>query len=273
MAQKLPSGCFPARIRRTYKLNGFALTETNYGPHRSLPKHSHEHACFVVVLQGAFTETYGSRSRSCSTSDLIFRPPEEVHFDKFLGGGGRCLTIEFAPWRLQSVQEISAGLNNSADFREVPLNYITKRLYREFCELDNISALAIEGLILEMTAQVLRLTARKPRLISAHRLEQAKEIIHAEFSGSLKLSAIASLIGTHPVYLAREFRKSYGCTIGEYVRRLRVEFACNELSKPHASLVEIALRSGFCDQSHFSRTFQRLIGITPSKYRALICRG
>jgi len=74
-------------------------------------------------------------------------------------------------------------------------------------------------------------------------------------------------VGIHPVHLAREFRRHYQCTIGEYVRRLKVEYACLQISVSEASLHQIALAAGFFDQSHFARTFKQIMGVTPGNYR------
>jgi AraC family transcriptional regulator len=73
----------------------------------------------------------------------------------------------------------------------------------------------------------------------------------------------------HPVYLACAFRRHYRSTVGEYVRRLRVEFACRELSATRAPLAQVALAAGFADQSQFSRTFKRVVGLTPTEYRKM----
>ncbi len=147
---------------------------------------------------------------------------------------------------------------------------ITARLYSEFRRTDSVSPLAIEGLTLEMIAEMSRLSLRQPAPTSACRIERAREIIHAHFSDHLTLSFIADSIGTHPVSLAREFRRRYHCTIGEYVRLLRVQFACSEIASSDATIAEIASASGFFDQSHFARTFKRLAGVTPAQYRKII---
>jgi AraC family transcriptional regulator len=75
------------------------------------------------------------------------------------------------------------------------------------------------------------------------------------------------VVGVHPVTLARGFRRAYGCTLGEYVRRQRIENACRQLLDSAASLAEIALANGFADQSHFSNTFHRYTVMTPARYR------
>jgi AraC family transcriptional regulator len=84
------------------------------------------------------------------------------------------------------------------------------------------------------------------------------------------VAEIARAAGVHPVYLARTFREHHGMTIGEYVRKLRIEHACRLISTTGAPLSEIALAAGFCDQSHFSRTFKRVTGSSPAEYRRLI---
>src|SRR5205823_3842255 len=50
---------------------------------------------------------------------------------------------------------------------------------------------------------------------------------------------------------------------------LRIAHSCRQLSQTEASLSEISLAAGFADQSHFGRTFKRLVGITPAEYRAM----
>ena len=119
----------------------------------------------------------------------------------------------------------------------------------------------IEGLTLEIIAEASRhLNVKENR--SAHWLEQVRDILYDRFAENLSLEAIAQLIGVHPVHLASSFRRRYGCTIGDYRRRLRVEFACREFSKPNSSLAEVALAAGFSNQPHFSRIFKRFRGVT-----------
>lgn len=267
MVLKFNSGHFPAKIIRSREVASFILTETSYTPNQKLSKHSHEHVNFIVVLQGTFTEQFGRKTRWCAPSRVIFRPPEELHTDHFHSVGGRCLTIEVAAQWWERAREHSVILKDSADFQDGLLSTITARLYGEFRRMDSISPLAIEGLTLEMIAEVSRLSIREPSPASACRIERAREIIHAHFSDNLTLSSIAESIGTHPVYLARAFRDRYNCAIGEYIRHLRIQFACRELANSKATIAEIASASGFFDQSHFSRTFKRLTGTTPVEYR------
>lgn len=267
MALKFTSGHFPTKVIRSREVAGFLLTETGYTPNQRLSRHCHEDASFIIVLRGTFTERFGRKTRWCAPSSVIFHPPEEPHANHFHGAGGSCLTIELSAQWWERMRGRSVTLKEPADFQNPLLATIAARLYGEFRRADSLSPLALEGLTLEMIAEVSRLSVRNPRLTPPVRIERAKEIIHAHFSDQLTLSFIAESVGAHPVYLAREFRRRYHCTVGEYMRHLRIQFACHAMANSDATIAEIASASGFADQSHLTRTFKRLTGTTPAQYR------
>jgi len=66
------------------------------------------------------------------------------------------------------------------------------------------------------------------------------------------------------------FRRSFGITPHTYVMRRRVAVAQQLLTRTDLGLVDIALKAGFCDQSHLSRSFRRFSGLPPRAYRALL---
>lgn len=133
--------------------------------------------------------------------------------------------------------------------------------------MDAASGLAIEGLVFEILAEAVRSGASAAEEKSPRWLASVRDFLHANFSESVVLDEVARVADVHPVHLARVFRRSYNCTIGEYVRRLRVEFACRRISASTDSLAEIALAAGFADQSHFARTFKNHFGVPPGEYR------
>ena len=141
------------------------------------------------------------------------------------------------------------------------------RIYNEFHEIDAASRLAIEGLSLEVMAEALRQQSRSPERLAPKWLEQARALLHDQISERHSIRQIAGSVGVHPVHLVREFRKHYRLTVGEYLRRLRVEFACRKLTDTDTPLIDIALAAGFSQQSHFTKTFKKLTGVTPNQYR------
>ena len=101
-------------------------------------------------------------------------------------------------------------------------------------------------------------------------LDEARDRIHVELAARPSLTGLAESVGVHPVTLARAFRRAFGCTVGEYVRRLRIERAARQLADTDLSLAEIALAEGFSDQSHFSNLFRRHTGLSPFQFRRAV---
>ena len=159
-----------------------------------------------------------------------------------------------------------------AVFRERFMTWLAMNLYREFKTIDEASPLAIEGLLLEMTAWAMRYRRFSTKQAPPW-LERVKGILHERFRDTLTISWLAEEVGVHPVHLGNAFRRYCGCGIGDYMRQLRVSYASRELATSGSSLVEIGNASGFADQSHFSRTFKQFTGMTPARYRSLFRRS
>jgi AraC family transcriptional regulator len=273
MTQKLPYGCSVAKVLQSQTVAGFILTHTLYTPRLKLPEHAHERACFSFVLQGGFTESSGTKIRSCLPASVIYLPPGEVHSDEFHNSGARCLHIELNPDVVMLLRDRSVLLEHPLVFNGRTMTYLIAKLCHELAAPDSVSSLALEALALELVVELSRATKKTLSHGSRRQCERARDFIDENFTEQITLTRIAEAVGAHPVYLAREFPRRYRCTIGDYVRRLRIEFACRRLSDSNESIASIALSAGFFDQSHFSRTFKRLTGMTPARYRGIFRYG
>ncbi|TXK50054.1 helix-turn-helix domain-containing protein [Pontibacter qinzhouensis] len=103
-----------------------------------------------------------------------------------------------------------------------------------------------------------------------------QEIIQDQIDTNLTLSLkeIAEGLNLHPAYVSREFSKYFeNLSFGEYIRKLRIEKAINLLHISNYSLSEIAYLTGFSDQSHFTRTFRKHTGKSPSEYKKSLAKG
>ncbi|MCR9202417.1 MAG: helix-turn-helix domain-containing protein [Planctomycetaceae bacterium] len=83
----------------------------------------------------------------------------------------------------------------------------------------------------------------------------------------IRVSRLAELSGCSVSQFDRRFRKVFSMTPTQYILRVRVNAARNLLSRSSRSIADIALASGFYDQSQLARYFKRLTGMTPSQYR------
>lgn len=249
---------------KAYQTLDFNLTESGYSPKLRMPRHTHESASFSLVLQGAYTENYGQKSRYCQPSTIVIHPPQESHAVDFADTKSRILNIKITLRRYQQICEQSKVLNYPKSLLNRETIYLINRLYREFNRKDEVSSLAIEGLILEILAEVSREKTNQNN--SSHWIKEVDEFLRSNFAESFTLEEIAQIADVHSVHLSRVFREKYGCTIGEYVRKLRIEFACRQIKKD-TPISEIALSAGFADQSHFTRVFKSQIGVTPIEYK------
>jgi AraC family transcriptional regulator len=268
MDLKLAAGCYFGTRVQDRELAGFLLTDYTYQPGDRLRKHYHERSYFNLVVAGGYAETYGDCHRECPAATVMFHPAGERHAEQIGAAGARVFSVEAGDHWLREAPECRAVLETPADFQGGPLARLAFCLYREFCRPDPFSPLAVEGLMLELVAERARCTPRgtdrrPPWLL------RAQAVLHARFAAPPSLTELAQEVGVHPVHLARMFRVHCGCSVGEYVRQLRVEDASRRLSASDTPIVEIALAAGFADQSHFTRTFQRLRGLTPAEFRRL----
>ena len=269
MVPILSPGATYGEVLNRRAVAGFTFKEVIYPPDLRVPPHAHEQATFYVVLQGAYTEVYGKTTLTPKPFGLAFHPANEVHWHHCHDVGGRCFVMEVEPRWIERIREYSRILDEPADLQRGLPACLAMRLYREFRQDDDAAPLAMEGLAVEILAEAsrhpVRISERRPPRL----LDQARELLRARFSEPLTLGEIAEAVGVHPGHLASAFRRHHHCTIGEYLRRLRVEFVCGELAHSDISLADLALAAGFADQSHLTRTFKRHTGTTPAQFRIL----
>jgi len=234
-----------------------------------MPRHLHEPAYFSLVLKGAYTETTGNTARTCVPSTMVFHPPHEAHAVDFHNADVRIFRVAVDPSWLDRTGACSSLPAGSTQYDGEFLSGLWARLYGEFHLNDASSKLAIEGLMLEIVAHISRACAQKFDRMRPAWLESAREILRESLSEPPSLEVLAKAVGVHPVYLARQFRHLYHCSIGEYVRRLRIEAACREMADGRTPLSVVSNNAGFYDQSHFANTFKRYTGMTPTQYCAL----
>jgi AraC family transcriptional regulator len=264
------SGC---ELRRR-EFPEFAVFESLFRPNQHIPKHSHEQAYISIVLRGSYTEECGPTAWDCETGQTILHIAGECHSDRFHRNGGQVLNLELFPSFLTRLCECDCGSTGSrALLRSVYAMQLGLRLHREMSGDDPLSGLAIEGLTMELLAEVFRQRESRLKSSGCDWLGKITEILHERFQEPLTLSELAAYVCVHPVHLARAVRKRYLCSVGDYLRRLRIEAACHALLNSDTPIVEIALRSGFSDQSHLCRTLKQYTGMSPRHFRRVHFRS
>jgi len=245
---------------------GFVIAETHYGPRSYQSRHDHEEARLIITVHGGFTEAWGRLRHCCVPASALLRPAGEMHTNRYNATGALCVSIRFGAEWSRRLQEygIQGGFNGS-----VEMGSLAHRLYRELRAGDSSSPIAIQGGVLDIVARFSGVQARHREHHPPHWIESTKEVLRSNLNEPPDLFETARLAGVHPAHLSRVFRQFTGMTMGAYLRRQRVDFACSRLRQSKCSLADIALEAGFYDQAHFSRVFRRQIGISPKEFRSL----
>jgi AraC family transcriptional regulator len=250
----------------TMTIDGFTLREGRHPAGTSLPWHRHAGPTICFVYAGGFTERFVGATLECVPGTLKITPGEEPHSNRFGREDTRGLLVEAEPGTLGRLGNHGDLLRDRASYHDEHLAVLAWRLAAELRRADSAAPLAVAGLVLELLAgtargRELRLRGAVPRWLA-----DARDYLHDQDRiGSL--GELAAAVGVHPVTLARGFRKAYGCSVGAYLRWLRVSRAARRLVETDAALAEIALAAGFADQSHFSNAFRRETGLSPSMFR------
>jgi AraC family transcriptional regulator len=231
-----------------------------------LGSHRHPRAALSVVLAGGFTETFPRREYQCFAGSMIVKPAEERHSDRMLHS--RQVVIE--PSETLSADSPLATLFESIRFvRDPATTAIGLRLAAELNAPDAWTPTAVEGLTFEALAAFARVTCDVRSSASAPAWLRPVEERVRDGGDPPSLMELGLMSGVHPGHVNRMFKRHFGCAIGEYGRRCRLERAARELLHTTASIASIALDAGFADQSHFTRAFRGVFRMTPGEYRAV----
>ncbi|HET6997772.1 MAG TPA: AraC family transcriptional regulator [Solirubrobacterales bacterium] len=245
------------------RLPGFLLTDLLHRTGSRGGRHSHGGAYFSLLVAGSYREMDGGRRCDYQRGTVRFHPPAFQHADEVGAGGARFLCVEVGDEVLSALpgrwrrDPFLAGPHTS-------LSRLAGELHRELLLADGAGELVLEGLALQLAGTLARLPVEEtvpPWLLAV------AERLRAERHLPLRLADLAHEAGVHPVHVARAFRRHFQRSVGEELRRLRVEAVCDELSRPGASIADAACAAGFADQSHCTRVFRRHLGMSPAQFR------
>ena len=258
-------------IRRR-DIAGFSLTEAVYGAGVSLGRHCHANAYLTLVLSGTYTERYADREFVWNEGALHLLPAAERHENHF-ATAVRCLRVKIEPQAIDRMgDEFKRILSEPREITGPLSSWLANRMLREFRAQDNLAPLAMEGVLLEMLAESARNSDESTSTSAPAWLRRVRDALDDSYLLAPSLADLAAIGGVHPVHLSREFRKRFRVTIGEYVRKRRIEHASGLLSNSGMPMAEIASTCGFSDQSHFCALFKKYSGMTPAKFRDLAAR-
>lgn len=266
--KQLQTGQFHGQTNQTIGLGGIVLTDTEYTQDK-VDWHYHENAYFTFILQGHVLEGNKKEMYHCGPGSLLFHHWQEAHYNIKPPGFTRGFHIELENGWFSQHGFHTAALQGSISISDPEAKLLLYRIFRETKIMDDVSALSVKSLLLQVLSQLLREQEKEPGSEPAW-VSRLKELMHDEFDKSHGLEDLSKILGIHPVHLSRYFPRYFHCGLGEYTRKLRVARSLALLPDRRMSLTETAFECGFADQSHFTRCFKERMGMTPLAYKKLL---
>ena len=242
--------------------------EFDYAPGQKIPVHEHAAPYVCYLAAGELVELNDRETTVYSQSRLVYHPRGMRHQGGIGAQGARALGFEL------SLRQLSRDGIHPSSLPSRPLAITDPSL---LLLMDRV-ALALrcgarygkqelDEAVAEVSAALTE--GRAPVVKDGHWLRLVLEFINDEFKTTPQIDDFSRVAGLHPTHLMRAFKQKTGMTLGDYVRRLKIAHACRQLRADGMPLAQIAAECGFADQSHFSRTFKAVMGLTPLQYRRL----
>ena len=276
----------PTKSSAPVQWDGIAL-ENYTVPAVFIARHQHPEHFLHVVLSGAVkyeVKTRGRSFRFTSRPGTIFLLPQGTVDEVNWAGPTKRTAVAIHPRLLtdaleETAHETDIQLTEHWDLID---RHISALLLEMTADLDDGSpAGTIYGESLANVLAVYLLKRYAVRRVTplvfkgglpGHRLKRVLDYIAGNLDENISLSQLATIAGMSPHYFSALFKRSTGRAPHRYVLLQRIERAKQQLRNPKHSIIDAGLDAGFQNPSHFARVFRKIVGTTPSNFRAEICR-
>lgn len=280
MATQAPMADDKARFWVVPELQDLECLEAHYVRHSFSP-HIHDGYALGVIEQGAQTVDFGRDKVVMPAGSVCTVNPCEVHT-------GRATTADGWRYRMMypDADLVSRAASELAD-RDISVPMFPQRVVADprmaaamvnlfrILDDDRANALEKETALLLTLAELIRRHGEagggRPRGRERKAVRTARELLDASLRDNVSLDALAQATGLSRFHLCRVFRDAVGMPPHAYLTARRVT-AARDLLKAGTSIADVAVETGFHDQSHLTRHFKKALGITPGAYRRQVSR-
>lgn len=246
------------------------------GVHRPVPRHWHEEYQLCLIEAGIGDLSYRGAAHPTPPASLFVVHPGETHSNRsFQTSGCTYRTILLDPGVLSSAATGLFGRECGAPFFRTPVLF-DRDLISAFTALHVALAACVSTLERETRLQMFAadLVGRhgQPRqcLPKALRrqpgVRRACEYLMEHCVENVLLETLAGVVGLSPFHFSRVFCEQIGMPPHAFQMQARVARA-KALLMQAKPIAQVAVETGFADQSHLTRCFKRLVGVTPGRYR------
>ncbi len=261
---------------RGFHAGDMHILDVAFRPRTRLSPHTHAHARFSFVLSGAIGEAFADHTLNCERDSFSFHPASLPHANEMSGDGAHALLIEVCGAQGTDLATLVRGLPSPFAVSQRRLRDTAIELSRLLRSHDDVAPILIESVALDLVSRAMRLIEqRTPKrtpsppawLDDFGRFIRFIQFIDGRLETHLSITVAASHLRVTPRQLASALARYRGTTFPALVRNRRLARAMELLRRTDLPLAEIALMSGFADQSHLTRCFRAAFGVTPSRFR------
>jgi AraC-like DNA-binding protein len=246
-----------------------------YHVRHAYPRHSHDYFVICLIERGRQSFLHAGTQYATPPGGVILINPGAVHTGEAVDKQGfEMLSLYPTALQMETVAfELSGRHQGLPFFKDVRVDdpRATKSLLSLHKALfDESSSLEVESRFTWVMAQLVKRYADVS--FTEHKLGREKRIvekacsyIHENFVNGVSLSELARQVALSPYYLLRVFRAEVGMPPYVYLENIRVRYA-QKLIEEGSPLADAAAACGFSSQSHMTRHFKRIIGVTPGQY-------
>jgi AraC-like DNA-binding protein len=262
------------RLWHAAELGGVELLHARYVQQRFAP-HVHDSYVFTVIESGAQRFRHRGSEHLAPVGSMVLINPDELHTGaKAHDLGWRYRGFYPAGASVGAVlDELGLGRSGTPGFAQSVIH--DGAVAQAFSHLHRLAEHGASALQ-QQTAwreALLLLFQRHARICEAPApgaeplaVARARELLAAQLAAPPSLEQLATSVGLSPFHFARVFRKATGLPPHAWVQQQRLKQARALLRADHAPL-DVALRLGYCDQSHLTRQFKQAYGVAPGEYR------
>lgn len=272
----------PANKSQTEEWNAFTfhrdlgITSLHAFHHQyAYPRHSHDHFVICLIAQGIQSFTHKGTKYITPPQGAILINPSIVHTGEPATERGFKLCSIYPTE--QHLAQVATGLSGrhcvAPYFRDVRVDRVdtTKILLAlHHALVNNASKLERESRLTATLSHLIQHYAEiHPQVQSVgnehYAVQQIRDFIETNFAAQITLNDLSRLVALSPFYLLRVFKAEVGLPPHAYLTDVRIRRS-KQLIEVGIPLVDVAHAVGFSHQSHLTRRFRQIVGVTPGKY-------
>lgn len=255
-------------------INGnIEIKKCNNSIHSS-KSHFHNEISIGLVEKGGCTTEIYDKTYELTEKTILIIPPTLPH---------KCKPYNYKQWDFRMLyinrEWLETAFNN--DSLEINFSYIKTNekmfinIIKLFTDIENsIINIENESRLLKYISLLMNIhnkNYQKEKIgsLNTEKINKIKRYLDENYLNNIMLSDLGNVADISKYHLIRQFEKQYGLSPHRYITNLRINHA-KKLLKSNNDFANVALESGFYDQSHFTKYFKEYTGVTPMKYKTYV---